>query len=130
MEADKEALSGLGPKPPLPWGSWSPWAPTLPIWGIRTNSKGSEKPGRKEHLPGQLPNFQGGVVVVRGVLGSLEARACAGCRGQTASSRLEGAWTVLSLVFDPELSQAALSPQLQPPALHPAGFGEDRKSVV
>lgn len=31
VEVDKEALFGLGPKLPLPWGSWSPWAPALPM---------------------------------------------------------------------------------------------------
>lgn len=71
--------------------------PHSPSEGIRTDSKGSEKPSRKEHLPGQLPNFQGGVVAVWGVLGSLEPRARAGGGGKPALSRLEGAWTVLFL---------------------------------
>lgn len=55
----------MAPKLPLPWGSWSP-GPALPNWVIRTKSKGSEKPSRKKHVPGQLSNFQGGVLVVAG----------------------------------------------------------------
>lgn len=50
-EEEEEALSRLVLK------TAGPLSLALPIQVTRTSSEGSKKPGRKEHLRGQLLNF-------------------------------------------------------------------------
>lgn len=64
-EADKEALLGLGPKLPLPWGSWSPWAPALPIQGEQDKLqrlREARQEGASARPASQLPGRGGGGV--------------------------------------------------------------------